>query len=127
MTSLPSADQARVSLDLSGDSLHRRGYRSSAGEAPLKESLAAAIVHLSGVRLGMAAASCLLDPMCGSGTILIEAAMIACNIPANINRDRFGFQTWKDYDETLYEKIVEASLNKTREFHYRIEGYDKAP
>ena len=64
---------------------------------------------------------------CGSGTFLVEAAMIACNIPANINREEFGFQGWKDYDEALFDTILQASLNKTREFHYKIKGFDKAP
>jgi putative N6-adenine-specific DNA methylase len=68
-----------------------------------------------------------LDPMCGSGTFLIEAAMIACNIPPNIHRKEFGFQKWKDYDPGLFENIVESRLNKAREFHHRITGYDKAP
>ncbi|MGB5314934.1 MAG: class I SAM-dependent RNA methyltransferase, partial [Robiginitalea sp.] len=62
-----------------------------------------------------------------SGTFLIEAAMIACNIPANINRDRFGFQNWKDYDPELFKTIHEASLGRIREFHYSMHGYDKAP
>jgi putative N6-adenine-specific DNA methylase len=68
-----------------------------------------------------------LDPMCGSGTILVEAAMIACNIPVNINRKEFAFEKWDDYDQDLFDKIVESSLSKTREFHFKIAGYDKAP
>jgi putative N6-adenine-specific DNA methylase len=65
--------------------------------------------------------------MCGSGTFLIEAAMIACNIPVNINRENFAFMKWKDFDEALFDKIRNACLNKSREFHYQIVGYDKAP
>ena len=68
-----------------------------------------------------------LDPMCGSGTLLIEAAMIACNIPPNLNRKEFAFQKWSDWDNDLYEKIEESALNKTRSFDYTITGYDKAP
>jgi putative N6-adenine-specific DNA methylase len=116
-------DTAHLSLDSSGDSLHRRGYRIDTNKAPLNEVLAAGILLLSGWR----GQSDLLDPMCGSGTLLIEAAMIACNIPANINRDRFGFQTWKDYDRDLYQTIYEACLGRTRDFPYTITGYDKAP
>jgi putative N6-adenine-specific DNA methylase len=65
--------------------------------------------------------------MCGSGTLLIEAAMIACNIPPNLNRKEFAFQKWSDWDNDLYEKIEESALNKTRTFSYNITGYDKAP
>jgi putative N6-adenine-specific DNA methylase len=65
--------------------------------------------------------------MCGSGTMLTEAAMIACNIPANINRKGFAFEKWPDFDSDLYEKIVDSSLKKTREFNHKIVGYDKAP
>ena len=115
--------QCHLSLDSSGNSLHHRGYRTATNIAPINEVLAAGLLLMSGWN----GRSDFLDPMCGSGTFLVEAAMIACNIPANINRERFGFQTWKDYDESLFEKIVEASLNKTREFHFKIEGYDKAP
>ena len=68
-----------------------------------------------------------IDPMCGSGTILIEAAMIANNIPANINRKHFGFETWKDYDEDLYFIIQDALLKKIRSSHFKIMGFDKAP
>jgi putative N6-adenine-specific DNA methylase len=115
--------QCHLSLDSSGNSLHHRGYRTATNIAPINEVLAAGLLLMSGWN----GRSNFLDPMCGSGTFLVEAAMIACNIPANINRETFGFQTWKDYDESLFEKIVAASLNKTREFHFKIEGYDKAP
>ena len=115
--------QCHVSLDSSGNSLHHRGYRTATNIAPINEVLAAGLLLMS----GWDGKANFLDPMCGSGTFLVEAAMIACNIPANINRERFGFQTWKDYDESLFNEILEASLNKTREFHYKIKGYDKAP
>jgi putative N6-adenine-specific DNA methylase len=116
-------DQCNVALDSSGASLHHRGYRTATNIAPINEVLAAGLLLLSGWD-----GQCdFLDPMCGSGTMLTEAAMIACNIPANINRKGFAFEKWEDFDEELYNKIVESSLNKTREFHYKIVGYDKAP
>ncbi|GGG56334.1 RNA methyltransferase [Croceivirga lutea] len=112
-----------VSLDSSGRSLHQRGYKKSTNIAPINEVLAAGLLLLS----SWDGKTNLMDPMCGSGTILIEAAMIACNIPANINRTDFCFKHWNDFDEGLFSKIVDASLNKTREFHHKIIGYDKAP
>ena len=68
-----------------------------------------------------------LDPMCGSATIPIEAAMIACNIPANINRDFFIFKKWPDWDEELFEKIKESLLAKTRDCEYSIRGFEINP
>ncbi|MFX0558294.1 THUMP domain-containing class I SAM-dependent RNA methyltransferase [Maribacter sp. CXY002] len=112
-----------VSLDSSGNSLHHRGYRTATNIAPINEVLAAGLLLLS----GWDGQRDFLDPMCGSGTMLIEAAMIACNIPANINRKGFAFEKWPDFDEVLYEKIIDASLKKTREFRHKIIGYDKAP
>ena len=112
-----------VSLDSSGASLHQRGYRAATNIAPINEVLAAGILMLSGWR----GDTDFLDPMCGSGTLLIEAAMIACNIPPNLNRKEFAFQKWTDWDNDLYEKIEVSSLNKTRSFSYSITGYDKAP
>ena len=112
-----------VALDSSGASLHHRGYRTATNIAPINEVLAAGLLLLSGWD-----GQChFMDPMCGSGTMLTEAAMIACNIPANINRKGFAFEKWHDFDEELYGKIMEASLKKVREFHNRIVGYDKAP
>lgn len=116
-------NQCTVSLDSSGSSLHQRGYRTATNIAPINEVLAAGLL-LHG---GWDGRTDFLDPMCGSGTLLIEAAMIACNIPVNINREEFAFKKWNDFDETLFDKIVQASLNKTREFHHNIIGYDKAP
>ncbi|MFD2588281.1 class I SAM-dependent RNA methyltransferase [Croceitalea marina] len=112
-----------VSLDSSGTSLHQRGYRIATNIAPINEVLAAGLLLMS----GWDGRTDFLDPMCGSGTFLVEAAMIACNIPANINRDTYAFKNWNDFDETLYQKIVESRLNQTREFNHRIIGYDKAP
>ena len=116
-------DVCTVSLDTSGESLHRRGYKSATNIAPINEVLAAGMLLLS----GWDGQSHFLDPMCGSGTILAEAAMIACNIPANINRKEFAFEKWSDWDSELFDNVLESLLKKTREFHYTITGYDKAP
>lgn len=112
-----------VSIDSSGDSLHKRGYRSDTNIAPINEVLAAGLVLLSGYDGG----THLLDPMCGSGTILIEAAMIAAKIPANINRPEFGFEKWKDYDNALFELIHDSLLKRVQEPRLKIMGFDKAP
>lgn len=112
-----------VSLDSSGDSLHKRGYRSATNIAPINEVLAAGLVLLSGYNGN----GNFIDPMCGSGTILIEAAMIACNIPANINRNEFAFEKWDDYDEDLFFKIQDVLLKKITNPHFKIMGFDKAP
>ncbi len=109
-----------VSLDSSGNSLHQRGYRTQTNEAPINEVLAAGLLMLS----GWTGQCDFLDPMCGSGTILIEAGMIACNIPANIHRKGFAFEKWQDFDATLYEKIKENLLKKTKEFEFSILGFD---
>lgn len=116
-------EHCNVSLDSSGRSLHQRGYRTATNIAPINEVLAAGLLLLSGWN----GQSDFMDPMCGSGTFLTEAAMIACNIPANINRKGFAFEKWHDFDEDLYDKIVEVCLNKTTEFRHKIIGYDKAP
>ncbi|WGK64591.1 THUMP domain-containing class I SAM-dependent RNA methyltransferase [Croceiramulus getboli] len=113
-------EQCTVSLDSSGESLHQRGYRMATNVAPINEVLAAGLLMLSGWR----GDSDFLDPMCGSGTLAIEAAMIACNIPANLNRKEFGFEKWKDWDVDLYETIEEAALGKVKNFHFQIKGYD---
>ena len=116
-------DQVSVALDTSGASLHHRGYRTATNIAPINEVLAAGMLLLSGWD-----GSCdFLDPMCGSGTIVAEAAMIACNIPANINRKEFAFEKWNDWDNDLFDQIIDALMKRTREFHYTINGYDKAP
>jgi len=112
-----------VSLDSSGSSLHQRGYKKAVNIAPINEVLAAGLLKMS----GWDGRTNFLDPMCGSGTFLIEAAMMACNIPANIHREHYAFMNWKDFDKELFQKIVESSLKRTREFHHTILGYDKAP
>ncbi len=112
-----------ISMDSSGSSLHQRGYKKAVNIAPINEVLAAGLLSLS----GWDGRTDFLDPMCGSGTFLIEATMMACNIPANINREHYAFMNWNDFDENLFQKIVESSLKRTREFHHKILGYDKAP
>tara|TARA_R110002073_G_scaffold4213_4_gene28074 strand:+ start:34492 stop:35658 length:1167 start_codon:yes stop_codon:yes gene_type:complete len=116
-------DFCTISLDSSGDSLHKRGYRSATNIAPINEVLAAGLVLHSGYD----GTQHFIDPMCGSGTILIEAAMIACNIPANINRREFGFERWSDFDADLFEVIRNSLLKRTRESYRKIIGFDKAP
>jgi putative N6-adenine-specific DNA methylase len=116
-------DQCTVSLDSSGESLHQRGYKTATNIAPINEVLAAGMLLLS----GWDGSSDFIDPMCGSGTLLAEAAMIACNIPANINRKEFAFEKWKDWDNDLFDQIIDALLKRTKEFRYTITGYDKAP
>lgn len=109
-----------ISLDSSGESLHKRGYKVSSALAPINEVLAAGILMLAGWK-----GQCdFLDPMCGSGTFLTEAAMMACNIPANLNRDEFGFETWPDFNPDLYEIIENAALKKIKDFHFKIIGFD---
>jgi len=117
------ADQCSVALDTSGASLHHRGYRTATNIAPINEVLAAGMLLLS----GWDGQGDFLDPMCGSGTILAEAAMIACNIPANINRREFAFEKWNDWDNDLFDKITNSLMGRVKEFHYTITGYDKAP
>ncbi|WP_104735976.1 THUMP domain-containing class I SAM-dependent RNA methyltransferase [Hanstruepera ponticola] len=115
--------QCTISLDSSGESLHKRGYKTATNIAPINEVLAAGLVMLSGWD-----GQCdFMDPMCGSGTILAEAAMIACNIPPNLMRKEFAFERWQDWDVELFETIEESLLKKTRDFHYKMIGYDKSP
>ncbi len=112
-----------ISLDTSGESLHRRGYKTATNIAPINEVLAAGLILMS----GWDGQSDFMDPMCGSGTILAEAAMIACNIPPNLMRKEFAFERWQDWDVDLFEKIEESLLKKTRDFHHKIYGFDKSP
>jgi len=116
-------DQCSVALDSSGNSLNQRGYRTATNIAPINEVLAAGMLLLS----GWDGQGDFLDPMCGSGTILAEAAMIACNIPPNLNRKEFAFEKWNDWDNDLFDAVTDSLLKRVREFHYTIKGYDKAP
>ncbi|MDR0805816.1 MAG: bifunctional 23S rRNA (guanine(2069)-N(7))-methyltransferase RlmK/23S rRNA (guanine(2445)-N(2))-methyltransferase RlmL [Enterobacteriaceae bacterium] len=115
---------ASVAIDLSGDGLHQRGYRDMAGQAPLKENLAAAIV----LRSGWQPETPMVDPMCGSGTLLIEAAMMAADIAPGLRRDYWGFNQWLGHNAELWRELlaeaqVRASrgINKTQSRFY---GYD---
>ncbi len=110
-----------ISLDSSGASLHKRGYRVESGLAHISEVLASGLLLLSGYD----GKSDFLDPMCGSGTLLIEAAMIAANIPPNLNRDIFGFETWKNFDTELYNTIEKALINRIRDVSFKIIGMDR--
>lgn len=110
-----------VSMDATGASLHKRGYRQAADVAPISEVLAAGILKLAGWN-GM---SNLYDPMCGSGTFLVEAALMAHNIPPNVYRKSFSFKNWKDFDEELYQLLFDKALEKEKNFHYKIQGYDR--
>jgi putative N6-adenine-specific DNA methylase len=109
-----------VSLDSSGSSLHKRGYRKVTGPAPLNEVLAAGLIQLSGWDKNMP----LLDPMCGSGTLLIEAAMLAKNIPSGYFRPAFGFERWKDFDPDLWKKVRNEENGKITEIPVMINGSD---
>ncbi len=114
-------EDCTISLDSSGDSLHKRGYRTDTNIAPLNEVLAAGLVLLSEWN----GTSNFIDPMCGSGTILIEAAMLALKIPPQMFRKNFGFKNWKDFDEELWEKVLqEAKDNVLKEFPFEIVGSD---
>jgi putative N6-adenine-specific DNA methylase len=112
-----------MSLDSSGDSLHKRNYRVAQGEAPINEVLAAGLIALS----GWDGKSPFYDPMCGSGTILIEAAMLAMNMPAGYYRQKFGFQGWFDYDEALFNKIVDEAVEQISDEEIEIYGSDISP
>ena len=104
-----------VALDLSGDSLHRRSYRLKAGEAPMKENLAAAVLIRSGWPEKFKDTGLMLDPMCGSGTLLIEAAMMAADIAPGLQRKRFGFSRWNGHQRQLWDDLIaEAQSRKAK-------------
>ncbi|HEY9148702.1 MAG TPA: bifunctional 23S rRNA (guanine(2069)-N(7))-methyltransferase RlmK/23S rRNA (guanine(2445)-N(2))-methyltransferase RlmL, partial [Gammaproteobacteria bacterium] len=105
-------DRARISLDLSGSSLHRRGYRVEGVVAPLKENLAAAILLESGWPGIARNDGALLDPMCGSGTLLIEGALIAADIAPGLYRHYFGFLGWRRHDETLWQRLLDEAQQR---------------
>lgn len=113
-------DDCTVSLDSSGNSLHRRGYRLRTGEAPINEVLAAGIV----LHTGWSGKGVFQDPMCGSGTLLIEAAMIAACIAPNVKREQFGFMPWKEYDKELFCQIRDEVRKGEKQTTAIIEGYD---
>lgn len=117
-----SGNEVTISLDSSGESLHKRGYRVAQTEAPINEVLAAGIIKLS----GWDGKSNFYDPMCGSGTFLIEAALIAANINPGVYRNSFAFERWDDFDVDLFESIYNDDNNE-REFEYKIYGSDISP
>ncbi len=115
-------DRVTISLNSSGESLHRRGWRVAQTEAPINEVLAAGIILKSGWR-----GDCpLVDPMCGSGTFLIEAAMIAANIKPGSFRKGFAFENWHDYDGELFEKVLNENSER-RDVPFKIYGADISP
>ena len=100
-----NGEKAELSLDLSGESLHRRGYRDVSIEAPMKENLAAAMLLRCGWTKMVAEGKSLLDPMCGSGTLLLEGAMIAADVAPALGRDYFGFLGWKKHDAECWQNL----------------------
>ncbi len=110
---------ATLCLDSSGDSLHRRGYRLETGEAPINEVLAAGIILLT----GWDGATDFIDPMCGSGTFLIEAALIARNMAPGLFRKHYAFERWTDFDRELFQSIYDDD-SRERPFEHHIYGYD---
>ena len=119
--------QAVISIDLSGSSLHRRGYREAGGRAPLKENLAAAILRRAGWPAIFRAGGAFVDPMCGSGTLTIEAAMMAADIAPGLQRDFWGFTGWRGHQAEIWKKILneaEARHQDAQEQPLEIFGYD---
>lgn len=117
--------RAAVSLDLSGEPLHRRGYREMAGEAPLKENLAAALLIAAGV--GTQPYTAIVDPFCGSGTLLIEAALLVMNKAPGLLRERFGFECWQGHDAALWQRLREdaqAAIQPDQLAAVTLRGYD---
>jgi putative N6-adenine-specific DNA methylase len=117
-----AGDRVTISLDSSGESLHKRGYRVEQTEAPINEVLAAGIILKSGWK-----GECpLVDPMCGSGTFLVEAALIAANINPGIYRKSFAFEQWKDFDAELFDRLYNDDSDE-READFKIFGADISP
>lgn len=122
---------ATVSIDLSGAPLHRRGWRRGQGEAPLKENIAAAMLIRGGWRDAFAGGGALVDPMCGSATLLIEGAMMAADVAPGLQRDYFGFLGWRGHDAVLWSSLREAAKARGEEGLRRLPpvffGYDADP
>lgn len=123
--------QLVISIDLSGDSLHKRGYRLSGGGAPLKENLAAAILLRADWPAVAARGGALLDPMCGSGTLLVEGALMAANIAPGLNRDYWGFSGWLGHQAKIWQQLLaQADSERTAALQRQwpeIRGYDANP
>lgn len=117
-------NRCSISLDLAGEPLDRRGYRLDRNKAPLRENLAAALVAFSGWK----GESPLFDPMCGSGTIVLEAALAASHAAPGLLRDKFGFQSWPDHDPSAWRAMLnEARERRLRELPIKLRGYDRSP
>ncbi len=123
-------DIATISLDLSGDSLHKRGYRLSSVTAPLKENLAAAVLKRCNWESIAKERGTLMDPMCGSGTLLIEAAWMAADVAPGIQREYYGFLGWKQHQPQVWRKVLDEAMQR-REAGLKncpaIVGYDHDP
>lgn len=121
--------EAQVGLDLSGESLHKRGYRTEKGVAPLRENLAAALLIRAGWPELAASGGDLTDPMCGSGTLLIEGAMMACDMAPGIKREGYGFSRWLGHDASIWEKLTQEAQERAavgcRTQRSRFRGYDE--
>jgi len=123
-------NEAAISLDLSGESLHKRGYRLLSGSAPLKENLAAAILLRAGWPLLAKTGCTLQDPMCGSGTLLIEAAFMAADVAPGLKRDYYGFLGWKKHQQTTWQVLVNEAQQRSEvgiKSLPDIVGYDYDP
>ena len=114
-----AGDRVTLSLDSSGESLHKRGYRVANTQAPINEALAAGMLLLAGWN----GQSDFYDPMCGSGTLLIEAALIARNIAPGVYRQGFAFEKWADFDADLWDEVYNDD-SREREFKHKIYGSD---
>lgn len=124
-----SSEQAQLSLDLSGNSLHKRGYREANVQAPIKENLAAAMLLRSGWPEIAKQGGSIIDPMCGSGTLLLEAAMIAADVAPGFLRDYYGFLGWKKHDNDCWQKLLsEAEQRKVTGLNQMpiIAGFDQS-
>ncbi|MFY0608290.1 MAG: class I SAM-dependent RNA methyltransferase [Cyclobacteriaceae bacterium] len=113
-------DQFTISIDSSGDTLNRRGYREPGHKAPMSEVLAAGLLKLA----EWDPAQPLVDPMCGTGTILIEAALMGQNMPPQMHRDDFGFKNWKNFQPTLWQKVKSEGMSKIKKVKLNIRGGD---
>lgn len=124
-------DKLNISLDLSGESLHKRGYRASTGDAPIKENLAAALLIRAGFPQRASNLPYVVDPLCGTGTLLIEAALMATDCAPGLLRKTFGFTRWLQHDTALWEQLVEkANARRTQGLTKPLpdfRGYDGSP
>ena len=124
-----NTENAQLSLDLSGESLHKRGYREDNVEAPIKENLAAAMLLRSGWPQISKKGGSLIDPMCGSGTLLLEAAMISADYAPGLLRDYFGFLGWKQHDDDCWQKLLAEAENRKQtglKLMPTIAGFDQS-